>query len=801
MKKKQSLLSQTYSLLEITINGIKEAFFILDENYNIFMLNNCAIKLFDCSSKDETGSNFRDFCSRKRIDQKLFDFVEKNSENKEGNKTKLHNKDDSMQLIWSLEKAVIEDSIFYLLQTDNFRNIESENTIHQLEALIENMPCNVYWMDKNCLMVGCNQNVLNMLNIARENFIGKTYEELARFCNWPIGLAEKLKNDDLMVINSGLPILGKEDPPVPNADDTFSHFLTSRVPIYDPKGGLVWVAGISTEISALKQAREQAEIANQAKTAFIANISHDTRTPLTGLIGLSQALEEPFVSDAERIEYAHMLHESSNKLLEFSEGVLEDVAADAMTDDKVLYESFDVRKVIHDVVALERPTVEVNHLSIQTHIDSLIPPYLVGDRMKIHRILLNLAGNAIKFTKVGGIELNARLCGIQNNKATIEFSVKDTGIGIAPEHQAKVFDQFYKVSPSYKGLFTGYGLGLHIVQKFASLMGGEIHLESEPDVGTTISFVVTMDIGEQPVVDPNLKRGQPIGRRIDVPLEKKPEKVVAEVHQAIDSDKPQVLLVEDNAIAMIVLKNLVQKFDVQITTAFDAEKAFELVQSQPFHLVITDLGLPGKQGDDLSQMIRTYEKENQRQPMMIVGLTGHALSEITTHCIDAGMDEVYQKPMTVQTATALIEQLMTKKDSSEITSSPNGGLGVDLPNTEAELFEIDHYPLLDINVGINVLGSEDMVREILTSLKGDAITDDLALIKKAHSDGDWEAVEKLAHKMKGGSDFGTVRMHYALLYMERYQKAGHTKCSEALYAQMLKIIDETMAYLDDWLKV
>ena len=218
---------------------------------------------------------------------------------------------------------------------------------------------------------------------------------------------------------------------------------------------------------------------------------------------------------------------------------------------------------------------------------------------------------------------------------------------------------------------------------------------------------------------------------------------------------------------MLVLKTLVQKFNVQITTAVDAEKAFELVQSQPFHLVITDLGLPGKQGDELSQMIRTYETETQRQPMMIVGLTGHTLGEISTHCIEAGMNEVYQKPMNLQTATTLIEQLMSKKSSSEITSSPSGGLGVDLPNTEAELFEIDRYPLLDINVGINVLGSEDMVREILQSLKDEAINDDLALIKKAHAEGDWVAVEELAHKMKGGSDFGTVRMHYALLYMER----------------------------------
>jgi two-component system aerobic respiration control sensor histidine kinase ArcB len=677
---------------------------------------------------------------------------------------------------------------------------KNENLIF-IENIVAEIPISVYWMNKDFVYLGCSSSMAELLNLSsRSDIVGKTYSDL-----FDEKSSAHYRKADTEVITKGVSLSLEE--PLYAPDGSKKIYLSKKIPLHDQDGNIIGMLGVSVDITDRKKmeedlriAKDAAEAASRSKTAFIANISHDTRTPLTGVIGLSRALEEPVISDAERIEYAHMLHESGDKLLEFSESVLEDVAADAMTDEKVIHESFDVRKVIHDVVALERPTVELNHLTIQPHIDFSIPHYLIGDKMKIHRILLNLAGNAIKFTKVGGIELNARLCGIQNNKATIEFSVKDTGIGIAPEHQAKVFDQFYKVSPSYKGLYTGYGLGLHIVQKFASLMGGEIHLESELDVGSTISFVVTMDIGEKPAVDPNSKRGQPIGRRMDVPLEKTPKKVVAEVHQPIDSDKPQVLLVEDNATAMIVLKTLVQKFNVQITTAVDAERAFELVQSQLFDLVVTDLGLPGKQGDDLSRMIRAYEKENARQPMMIVGLTGHAVGEITTHCIDAGMNEVYQKPMTVQTATALIEQLMNKKNSSEITSPPSGGLGVDLPNTEAELFEIDHYPLFDINVGINVLGSEDIVREILKSLKVDAITDDLALIKKAHAAGDWVAVEKLAHKMKGGSDFGTVRMHYALLYMERYRKAGHTKYSEQLYQQMLKTIDETMDYLDDWLK-
>lgn len=138
-------------------------------------------------------------------------------------------------------------------------------------------------------------------------------------------------------------------------------------------------------------------------------------------------------------------------------------------------------------------------------------------------------------------------------------------------------------------------------------------------------------------------------------------------------------------------------------------------------------------------------------------------------------------------------------DRNQSMTETKVGLGPDLPDTEAALFELDHYPLLDIEVGKKVVGSEALARDLLNDLIM-VMPDDLSLIKKAHTQGNWKEVEELAHKMKGGSDFGTVRMHYALLYMERYLKAGHTKLLEELYAQMLQVIDETMVYLDKCLK-
>ncbi len=129
-----------------------------------------------------------------------------------------------------------------------------------------------------------------------------------------------------------------------------------------------------------------------------------------------------------------------------------------------------------------------------------------------------------------------------------------------------------------------------------------------------------------------------------------------------------------------------------------------------------------------------------------------------------------------------------------------GGLGVELPNTEAELFQIDKHPVLDTTIPTNYFGSKELTRDILRSLRNEGIEEDLALLKIAHDQGDWVRVEALAHKLKGGATFGTVRMYYALLYLERYQKAGLKNCQEELYVQMLRVVDETIKALDEWLR-
>lgn len=257
------------------------------------------------------------------------------------------------------------------------------------------------------------------------------------------------------------------------------------------------------------------------------------------------------------------------------------------------------------------------------------------------------------------------------------------------------------------------------------------------------------------------------------------------------SDKARLLLVEDNYLAMEALKIRMNGLNVQISQAETAGSAFDLVTSNVFDLIITDLGLPDYSGDLLAVKVREFEKKTQRKPTKIVGLTGHGIGDVIHGCKEAGMSEVYQKPMDLQALRVLIDGVIIAKNDA-----PSHILGPDLPETEEQLFKINQYPVFDRQIGIEIFGSEEVTRNVLKNFKA-CITEDLEIIKENHRVSDWINIEKIAHKMKSSSSFGTVKLYHALLYLERYLKAGHTRCSDKLFAQMLSTVDETLNYLGE----
>jgi signal transduction histidine kinase/CheY-like chemotaxis protein len=611
----------------------------------------------------------------------------------------------------------------------------------------------------------------------------------------------------------------------------FLAFKLSGSILYYPPGALSLSQIIATFIPAIligsifarnKQVIEEirrrsikAEESSRAKTEFIANMSHDIRTPLTGIINFSRYLkEEDNLSEDARKELAGDTYNASEQLLKLLNGVLDVVSADTATDEDVFHHSFDLFQMLDDIIQLEKPAVKSHLLTLRQSIDKTIPRYIVSDKIKLHRILLNLIGNAIKFTEKGYIELGAKLQSKSGNRVTIVFSVKDTGIGIPVEAQEQIFQRFYKVTPSYKGKYTGSGIGLHIVQKYVQLLDGEINFHSIFREGTTFFVTLSFPIGETGDEKSEDKSYKELLKQEEEDLQLEEQfPLLSSMTSAVDNSNSniKILLVEDNVTALKALKLLLMPYKLHVMEAQTAEDAFELVKKEVFDLIITDIGLPEMQGDALVEKIRQLENKMDRHRGKIVALTGHAVDrDMCDVCKKAGIDELFQKPILPKQLEHLLHPFMKEQEKKISKPEPvlkavseeksisfaSGQLGPDLPDTEAQLFEINHYPLLDLKVGEAALGSEDFAKAILKDLKKDGIEPDLENLKKAHAIGDWETVRALSHKMKGGANVGTVRLYYAILYMEKYLKAGHRHCAEALYSQMIQVIDETLNYLD-----
>ena len=365
------------------------------------------------------------------------------------------------------------------------------------------MPGNVYWMDKNGHAIGCNQNVLDMFAMESiDQFSGLSFQEMGVIGNWSKNAVESFKKDTLDVISTGNPRLNIEELPIPNASGKEIYYLTNRVPLLDENHEVMGVVGISIDITerkemetALRLEKIKAEAANHAKNEFIMNMSHDIRTPLSGILGMSNLLLAEKL-EPQHIKYINWVHESSEQLLKMLTDVLDDVSADNISAADVRIENFNVRDVIEEIIQLERPSMIVKGLELITDVASDIPQVLRCDHVKIHRILLNLVSNAIKFTNNGHVKiLVKRKPTTDNTMCMLQFQVIDTGVGIPVSCQEKVFERFFRVSPSYKGLYEGYGLGLHIAQSYAHLLGGRIYFTSELNVGTTFYFEVPVGVG------------------------------------------------------------------------------------------------------------------------------------------------------------------------------------------------------------------------------------------------------------------------------------------------------------------
>ena len=360
-----------------------------------------------------------------------------------------------------------------------------------LKQFTRSLPQHVFWKNSLSVYLGCNERYAELVGLSSvDEIIGKTDTDLPWQSSHSAALFQQGDQETL----SGKPIYNHEETLVlPNGKKIIA--LVSKLPILDDDGQALGVVGYFSDITELKQkeqelqkAKQLAEAANQAKSAFIANISHDIRTPLSGLVGLAEIIADHLQLPSQQenmrdlVETGYALLKLLNEIIEFSRLELSELPRSDL--------KFNLTELLNHVVALEKPSAAGKNLALSLWVDKAIPSYLIGDSIRLHRILLNLISNAIKFTRTGFVRIRAELAQQQGRELILKITVQDSGIGISADQQSLIFSRFTRLIPSYRGLYAGSGLGLTVAKQFITDMHGEIYVDSQEQQGSTFTCVI-----------------------------------------------------------------------------------------------------------------------------------------------------------------------------------------------------------------------------------------------------------------------------------------------------------------------
>ena len=421
------------------------------------------------------------------------------------------------------------------------------------------------------------------------------------------------------------------------ADDSYAFLNDRAIIVRDKAGSPLRAVGAKLNVTDRKRAEESlleakaaAEAANVAKSQFLANMSHELRTPMNAILGMID-VALPKATDATVQDCLQTVKGSADLLLTLLDDLLDSARIES---GKLELESapFSLRRMLDQITRVLAVRASENGLCFYCRMPEEMPDAVVGDRMRLQQVLLNLAGNAIKFTEQGEVEVSVRTQS-QDGDGCLEFSVRDTGIGIPPSAQERLFRSFAQADASMARRFGGTGLGLSICKSLVEMMGGRIWVESEVGKGSTFRFTVRLPLAEELPSD------------IDSPVAVSP----------VPCAQLRILLAEDNPANQKLATYVLQDRGHVVEIAGDGREAIRLTEQNRYDVILMDVQMPGMDGLEATAAIRKREDGSSRVP--IIAMTAHAMRGDRERCLAAGMDGYLSKPIDAHEMIVMLESL------------------------------------------------------------------------------------------------------------------------------------------------
>lgn len=480
-----------------------------------------------------------------------------------------------------------------------------------IEDIIICTPGSIYWKDLNGVYLGCNDYMVREAGLeSRSDIVGKTDKEL-----WA-DQAEKIRANDLLVLQSGKPISMEE----------FVEgrvFFSVKMPLTDEDGGIIGIICNSHDItylkeieSALREAKEQSEMANRAKSEFLATVSHELRSPLTSILGMIHFLNTPKqLSPEQRKLYLNNVSVSAKHLLSLVDDFLDFAKLEAGKFELIV-SPIDLKSLVLETTTILMPQASSKKLEIIVDYDNSIPHLILGDSRAIRQIIINLLGNAIKFTHKGSITVQIKSLEQSDKMVKLSLSITDTGIGIPKDKLEVIFDYFQQADYSYRRRYGGTGLGLSITNKLVTAMDGTIEVSSKENEGSTFKCTISFPLQDKALVQNPWT-----------------------LHQAT----VPVLIVSDNPRGE-VLRKQIETSNSRVTTSNDALNIFVVSQetATPFEIVIIDDELYSLSPQALSQKI--IDCSTLRKPMLLL-LSSTPSLKVKREAEHSGFFETIVKPV------------------------------------------------------------------------------------------------------------------------------------------------------------